>query len=108
MHATLAPAKTYYLQFHPTYGFFTPGAGLDPVAATPGNCAGLDRTLKDLSPRELVPEQGVSWMERHRAKEAKKVEYWEGEGREGGRSCTPRTDAERESRRLRGAAGNFL
>lgn len=69
--ADLAPAKTYYLEMYPKVGFFSAGAGLSPVPASPEKCAELDKTLQRLAHRELIPERGAAWEEKHREKEAK-------------------------------------
>src|SRR5262249_17342844 len=89
VHAELAPRKTYYLQFYPTMGFFSAGAGLQGVPATPENCVKVDGTLKGMAPRELIPERGATWTESHVKKQAKKLEYWEGEGRDKGGVLKP-------------------
>ena len=73
VHAELAPGKTYYLEFYPKMGFFSAGAGLAAVPATPEKCAELDKLLSGLAHRELIPERGATWEENHREKEAKLV-----------------------------------
>lgn len=73
VHAELAPGKTYYLEFYPRMGFFSAGAGLAAVPATPEQCTRLDKLLGGLSHRELIPERGAEWEEKHREKEARLV-----------------------------------
>ncbi len=78
VHAELAPKKTYYLWFYPKAGFFSAGAGLDAVPATPENCAKMDALLPKLSRRELIPERGAAWVESHKSKQEKKLGKQEG------------------------------
>jgi hypothetical protein len=74
VHAELAPGKTYYLEFYPRMGVFSAGAGLDAVPATPDKCVQIDKMLGTFAHREIIPERGASWEEKHREKEAKLIQ----------------------------------
>jgi hypothetical protein len=77
VQADLAGSRTYYLQFNPKAGFFSAGASLQLLPPGPH----LDARIKGLVCRELIPERGDSWMTRHHEKAARKVEYYEGQGK---------------------------